>query len=84
MKDNAIRDAADDYYRTLITRYPALTAALRVRFTAYPKDSSGICWLSDSQGERQPYTSWAAAAEARKAAILYELQQQTARDDTQR
>jgi hypothetical protein len=84
MRDNAIHDAADEYYRTLTTRYTELTAALRVRFTAYPKDSSGTCWLGDSQGERQPYPTWAAAAEARKAAILYALQQQAARDDTRR
>jgi len=42
MKDNAIHEAADDYYRTLTTRYSELTVALRARFTAYPKDSSGV------------------------------------------
>jgi hypothetical protein len=80
MKDKAIREAADDYYRTLTAQYPKLAAALRERFTAYPKDSDGICWLGDSLGERRPFPSWTAAAEARKAAILHELQQQTKHD----
>jgi hypothetical protein len=80
MKDKAIREAADDYYRTLTTQHPKLAAALRERFTAYPKDSDGICWLGDSLGERRPFSSWKAAAEARKAAILRELQQQTTQD----
>jgi hypothetical protein len=79
MNDKAIREAADDYYRTLTSQYPKLAAALRERFTAYPKDSDGICWLGDTQGERRPFPSWTAAAEARKAAILHELQQHTTR-----
>jgi hypothetical protein len=80
MKDKAIREAADDYYRTLTAQYPELAAALRERFTAYPKDSDGVCWLADTLGERRPFPSWTAAAEARKAAILRELQQETTRN----
>jgi len=81
MKDKAIRAAADEYYRTLTTQYPKEAAALRERFTAYPKDADGICWLGDTQGERRPFPSWTAAAEARKAAILNELQQLTTRNN---
>jgi hypothetical protein len=82
VKDKTIRDAGDEYYRTLTDRYPKLAATLRERFTAYPADSDGVCWVGDSKGERRPFPNWTAAAEARKAAILQELQQHAATDNT--